>query len=61
MHGKEIINWVQKLFKGADAVMTLGELLENIQDELEKTNGSYGQNIVTLKKTSARMAEFNFT
>lgn len=50
MHGKEIINWVEKLIKGADATMTVTERLEALQDELEKTNGSYGQNITTLKK-----------
>lgn len=50
MHGKEIINWVEKLIKGADATMTETERLEALQDELEKTNGSYGQNITTLKK-----------
>lgn len=50
MHGKEIINWIEKLIKGADATMTETERLEALQDELEKTNGSYGQNIVTLKK-----------
>lgn len=50
MHGKEIINWVEKLIKGADATMTETERLEALRDELEKTNGSYGQNITTLKK-----------
>lgn len=50
MHGKEIVNWVEKLIKGADATMTETERLEALQDELEKTNGSYGQNITTLKK-----------
>lgn len=50
MHGKEIVNWIEKLIKGADATMTETERLEALQDELEKTNGSYGQNITTLKK-----------
>lgn len=50
MHGKEIINWVEKLIKGADATMTETERLEALQNELGKTNGSYGQNITTLKK-----------
>lgn len=50
MHGKEVIAWIQKLHKGADATMTLTERLEALQDELKTTNGSYGQNIVKLKE-----------
>lgn len=50
MHGKEIVNWIEKLIKGADATMTETERLKALRDELEKTNGSYGQNITTLKK-----------
>lgn len=50
MHGKEIVDWIEKLIKGADATMTETERLKALRDELEKTNGSYGQNITTLKK-----------
>lgn len=50
MHGKEIINWIANIGKAPGALMTTKERLEALRDELEKTNGSYGQNITTLKK-----------
>lgn len=50
MHGKEIINWIANIGKAPGALMTTNERLEALQDELEKTNGSYGQNITTIKK-----------
>lgn len=50
MHGKEIINWIANIGKAPGALMTTNERLEALQDELEKTNGSYGQNITALKK-----------
>ena len=50
MHGKEIINWIANIGKAPGVLMTTKERLEALQDELEKTNGSYGQNITTLKK-----------
>lgn len=50
MHGKEIINWIANIGKAPGALMTIKERLEALQDELEKTNGSYGQNITALKK-----------
>jgi len=52
MHGKAIIDWISKLFKGEAAAISQAEAIDNINKELEKTNGSYGQNIVTLKKLS---------
>ena len=50
MHGKEIINWIANIGKAPGALMTTNERLEALRDELEKTNGSYGQNITSLKK-----------
>jgi len=50
MHGKAIINWVSSMLKGRDAVMKLEEAIKNVTKELEKTNGSYGDHITTLKK-----------
>lgn len=50
MHGKEIINWIANIGKAPGVLMTTNERLEALQDELEKTNGSYGQNITALKK-----------
>lgn len=50
MFGEEIINWAKGLIKGKDAVLSLNEALDNIAKELEDTNDSYGDNIVSLKK-----------
>lgn len=50
MHGKEILNWISKLTKAQASIKTTDELLKNVNKELEKTNDSYGQNIVTVKK-----------
>lgn len=50
MYGGAIAEWIVNIFKGKDAVMSMSEALDNVADELEKTNGSYGSNIVSLKK-----------
>lgn len=50
MHGNKVIAWVKKLAKGPGAVMTLEERLKALNEELESTNGSYGQNVTTIKK-----------
>lgn len=50
MFGGEIINWVSSLIKGKNAVISLDEALDNIAEELETTNGSFGSNIVNLKQ-----------
>lgn len=50
MFGSEIINWVSGLIKGKNAVISLDEALDNIAEELETTNGSFGSNIVNLKQ-----------
>lgn len=50
MHGNKVIAWIKKLVKGPGAVMTLEERLKALNKELESTNGSYGQNITTIKR-----------
>ena len=50
MFGGEIINWISGLIKGKNAVISLDEALDNIAEELETTNGSFGSNIVNLKQ-----------
>jgi hypothetical protein len=52
MHGKAIIDWVEKLVTGRKAALSYAEALDNINEELETTNESYGKNITTLKKLS---------
>lgn len=50
MHGKKIVDWFKQLSLVEYKVKTVGELHKTLAEELEKTNGSYGQNIVSLKK-----------
>lgn len=48
--GKQIIDWVGSLNKAKATVISTQKALDNINRELEKTNDSYGQNIITVKK-----------
>ena len=50
MYGKQMGEWITSLFRGKSAVMSTTEALSNIAEELEKNNGSYGSNIVSLKR-----------
>ena len=50
MHGKEILNWISKAIKGRAEAVKYADAVDNINKELEKTNDSYGQNIITIKK-----------
>lgn len=53
MHGKAILNWASSLIKGRNAVMKLEEAVKNVAKEVEKSNGSYGEHITTLKKLAS--------
>lgn len=50
MFGKQIVDWIGKLFGVKAAVISATEALDNVTKEIEKTNGSYGSNIVKLKQ-----------
>lgn len=50
MFGKQIITWVGNLFKAKNAIISTTEALDNIAKELESTNASYGDNVVSLKQ-----------
>ena len=50
MFGGQIIEWIGNLFKAKNAVISTTEALDNIAKELESTNASYGNNIVSLKQ-----------
>jgi len=52
MHGKEILDWISKAIKGRAAAIKFTEAMDNMVEELDKTNGSYGKNITELKKLS---------
>lgn len=50
MFGRQIIEWIGNLFKAKNAVISTTEALDNIAKELESTNASYGDNIISLKQ-----------
>ena len=50
MFGKQIIEWIGNLFKAKNTVISMSDALNNIAKELESTNASYGDNIVSLKQ-----------
>ena len=52
MNGKAIIDWIGSLFNGKKAAIDYADAVDNVNKELEKTNGSYGNNIVTLHRLS---------
>lgn len=52
-HGKEIVTWIGNVFKGGIAVKTHIQLLEDLSNELEKTNGDYGNLMATYMKLQA--------
>ena len=51
--GKQIIDFIGSLGKAKNEVISTEKALKNINKELEKTNGSYGQNIVAVKKLAS--------
>lgn len=52
-HGKEIVTWIGNVFKGGVAIKTHTQLLEDLSDELKKTNGDYGSLMATYMKLQA--------
>lgn len=52
MHGKEIIDWTKKIISANKWIKTTTELLKDVNKELEKTTGSYGQNRAALASLS---------
>lgn len=50
MFGGQIIEWIGGLFKAKNAVISTTEAIDNINKELENTNASYGDNIISLKQ-----------
>lgn len=53
MYGRDIIEWVGNLFKAEGAIMSVKDAMSKLKDELKESSGSYGDNIVTLRKLQA--------
>lgn len=61
MFGGQIIEWIGNLFKAKNAVISTTEALDNIAKELESTNASYGDNIVSLKQLQQKWKNLKTT
>lgn len=53
MYSKEIVEWTGNLFKSKDAILSTEEAMEKVNESLEKNNGNYGSNILSVKKLSS--------
>lgn len=49
MHGDKVLDWAARLVGAKAKVMSLTKAIKNINEELESTNASYGENVVKLK------------
>lgn len=58
-YGDEIIDFTSKLFGFNKAVMTSGEILSKVSEELKSTNASYGENVVRLRELSDEYKKLN--
>ena len=56
-NGEAIINWVKNLIQGGRQAKDMKEIVGSVVDELEKTTGGYGDNVVALKRLSAEWAQ----
>lgn len=61
MYGKQIGEWISGLFGAKVAIMKTSEALKNINKELENTNASYGDNIVSLKALQSEWKDLQTT
>lgn len=52
MYGKQIYAFIKQIYSGVAPLKSQTELLRDVQAELEKTSGQYGDCIVSLKKLS---------
>lgn len=58
-YGDEIIDFTSKLLGFNKAVMTSGEILSKVSEELKNTNASYGENVVRLRELSDEYKKLN--
>lgn len=58
-YGDEIIDFTSKLFGFNKVVLTSGEILSNVSEELKSTNASYGENVVRLRELSDEYKKLN--
>lgn len=52
MWGKEILDWIDSVLSGKSAVMSVTEVMETLNEELEKNARSYGNEVSILRRLS---------
>ena len=53
MYGKEIVEWTSNLFKSKRCNIVYGRGNGEVNESLGENNGSYGSNILSVKKLSS--------
>ena len=61
MHGKAIIDWATKLIKGKDYVISFGEALWNVNEELKNSNADFGKHVMMVKSLATEWKELKTT
>lgn len=60
-HGKEIIDWIGKLFKAKNAAIDFNKILDGIGDELKNTNADFGNLTVKVKQLAYEWSNLSST
>ena len=59
--GKDIVEFINRLFKTKNAVISTTEALDNIAEELKNTNDSFGSNVVKVKQLQSEWKNLKTT
>lgn len=57
VYGKEIGNWAKQLFTGQRAAISTAEATENLCEALEKSDGKFSDNAMSIKKLASEWKE----
>lgn len=49
VYGKDIVSWIGNLFKGREAAMTMAEAQAEVNKQMAKSSGSYGDQVAQLR------------
>ena len=57
VYGKEIGNWAKQLFTGQRAAISTAEATENLSEALEKSDGKFSDNAMSIRKLASEWKE----
>lgn len=49
VYGKDIVSWIENLFKGREAAMTMAEAQAEVNKQMAESSGSYGDQVAQLR------------